>query len=130
MKKIIKKANTTWQKICIHGYVKGRHLIVGSTLITSISAHANGTTFGDMFDRAGEQANAGIKSGPIICWAIAFIIGMGAAWAIKKRNDEGPQSQSTYGKALVGFIAAAAMASIGFMIKTSANSIGIEATSF
>jgi len=134
MKNIPAKATNLFNDICIIGYVKGRNSIraaVGSSvLLTSFASKAAGSTFGEMINTSSEQAKVIPDKGPIFCWAAAFIIGGLSGWMMWKTNKEGPSQSHSYGKGFAGFLIAAILVSVGFMINTSANSIGADATTY
>lgn len=134
MKSIPVKINTLFQSACILGYVKGRNAVkatvAGSGLLMSFTSSAAGSTFGEMINTASEQAKVVPSKGPIFCWGAAFLITAVSVWMMWKTNKEGPSNNHSYGKGFAGILIAALLVSVGFLINTSANSIGADATTF
>ncbi|HHH1742721.1 TPA: hypothetical protein ACPY9J_002258 [Yersinia enterocolitica] len=109
------------------------NLYIKALLISFIgisSSRADGSTLAEMVKVSSEQASQISQSLPIFFWLCALVLGASAIALGVKKNAEKEGSRITWVSIIVLFILAGLFASVGFMVKTAANSIGADSTTY
>lgn len=126
--------NLTDRTLHLYCIFKVRTNLYIKTVLISLmgisSAQAEGSTFAEMVKVGSEQASQISQSLPIFFWLIALVLGACAIGLGVKKNAEKDGSRITWMSIIVLLILAALFASVGFMVKTAANSIGADSTTY